>query len=137
MDQTHHEMHPCYRRGRLVDVVPTLAVGRRARKWFGENRRPPSFHSSFTTLVLSFASAMPCAAEDATAIGAPTFPAACVEYTAEYMGCLNYGEPAEAQSRKIRGNADYVAVPSQIPSRPGTTVNGMPDTPSLRPVARQ
>jgi hypothetical protein len=59
--------------------------------------------------------------------GAPVYPAACVEYVAEYMGCLNYSDPLEGQAGTAGGYPLVVEArterkglalqPSEVPDR--------------------
>jgi hypothetical protein len=61
------------------------------------------------------AAAKPGTAQDTSAVASPQYPAACVEYVAEYMGCLNYGDPTEAQANTARSRA-ATASQAQAPS---------------------
>jgi hypothetical protein len=87
--------------------------------------------SALATLALSVVFALPSAAQ------APAYPPACVEYIAEYMGCLNYRDLPEAQARTARGHPEFVEAPSQTESRPGAMVSRAAEAPSVRPIARQ
>jgi hypothetical protein len=93
--------------------------------------------SALAALALSVVFAVPSAAQDSTVIGAPAYPAACVEQIAEYMGCLNYRDLPEAQARTARGHPEFVEAPSQTESRPSAMVSRAAEAPSARPVARQ
>jgi hypothetical protein len=61
-----------------------------------------------SALLLVAATSHPSAAQDASTAATPQYPAACVEYIAEYMGCINYGELTEAQARTARGHPLFV-----------------------------
>jgi hypothetical protein len=61
-----------------------------------------------SALLLVAAASHPSAAQDARTATTPQYPAACVEYVAEYMGCINYGELTEAQGRTARGHPLFV-----------------------------
>jgi hypothetical protein len=61
-----------------------------------------------SALLLAAASSHPSAAQDARTAATPQYPAACVEYVADYMGCINYGELTEAQARTARGHPLFV-----------------------------
>lgn len=93
--------------------------------------------SALAALALSVVFVVPSAAQDSTVIGAPAYPAACVEQIAEYMGCLNYRDLPEAQARTARGHPEFVEAPSQTHSRPGAMAYGATEAPSVRPIARQ
>jgi hypothetical protein len=53
-----------------------------------------------SSLILYVASANQCAAQEVAPAAAP--PAVCVPVIAEYFGCLNYGDPPEAEARGVR-----------------------------------
>ena len=58
-----------------------------------------------SALLLVAAALHPTAAQDARTAPTPQYPAPCVEYVADYMGCVNYGELTEAQARTERPSA--------------------------------
>ena len=92
---------------------------------------------ALAALAISVVFTVPSAAQDSTVIGAPAYPAACVEQIAEYMGCLNYRDLPEAQARTARGHPEFVEAPSQTHSRPGAMASRAAEAPSAHPVARQ
>lgn len=92
---------------------------------------------ALAALALSVVFVVPSAAQYSTVIGAPGYPAACVEQIAEYIGCLNYRDLPEAQARTARGHPEFVEAPSQTHSRPGAMAYGATEAPSVRPIARQ
>jgi hypothetical protein len=61
-----------------------------------------------SALLLAAAASHPSAAQEARTAATPQYPAACVEYVADYMGCINYGELTEAQARTARGHPQFV-----------------------------
>jgi len=61
-----------------------------------------------SALLLVAAALHPSAAQDARTAPTPQYPAPCVEYVADYMGCINYGELTEAQARTARGHPLFV-----------------------------
>ena len=63
-----------------------------------------------SALLLITAVTKPATAQDSTVIGAPAHPIACVEYIADYMGCLNYGTIAEELAHTVRGHLRFVEV---------------------------
>ena len=91
---------------------------------------------ALAALAISVVFTVPSAAQDSTVIGAPAYPAACVEQIAEYMGCLNYRDLPEAQARTARGHPEFVEAPSQTHSRTGAMAYGATEAPSVRPIAR-
>jgi hypothetical protein len=61
-----------------------------------------------SALLLVTAASDPSAAQDASTAATPQYPAACVEYIAEYFGCIRYGILTEAQARTARGHPQFV-----------------------------
>ena len=61
-----------------------------------------------SALLLAATVAQPGAAQEASTAARPQSPAACVEYIAEYFGCLRYGILTEAQARTARGHPLFV-----------------------------
>jgi hypothetical protein len=61
-----------------------------------------------STLLLAVAASTPGAAQDASTAATPQYPAACIEFVAEYDGCINYGDLTEAQARTARGHPEFV-----------------------------
>lgn len=67
------------------------------------------------------AAAIPAGAQEAAPIGSSLHQGGCVDLTAEYMGCLNYGPPpdeAKAIARELIAHSQPRAstIPSATPS---------------------
>jgi hypothetical protein len=77
-------------------------------------------------LLLVAAASHPSVAQDAGTAATPQYPAACVEYVAEYMGCINYGELTEAQARTARGHPLFVE-PQAVSASQARDLSATPD----------
>jgi hypothetical protein len=88
-----------------------------------------------STLLLVVAASKPGAAQDASTAAAPQYPAACVEYVAEYFGCLNYADLPAAQARTARGHPEFVEPQTAMASK-AKELSAAPDRPlhASRPV---
>ena len=89
-----------------------------------------------SALLLAAVVSHPSAAQDARTAATPQYPAACVEYVADYMGCINYGELTEAQARTARGHPQFVE--PQASASQARDLTATPDRAehASRPVAR-
>ena len=89
-----------------------------------------------SALLLVAAASHPSAAQDARTAATPQYPAACVEYVADYMGCINYGELTEAQARTARGHPLFVE-PQTATASQARDLSATPDRAvhASRPVA--
>jgi hypothetical protein len=89
-----------------------------------------------SALLLVAAASHPSAAQDARTAATPQYPVACIEYVADYMGCINYGELTEAQARTARGHPLFVEPQTEIASS-ARNLSASPDSSahSSRPMA--
>jgi hypothetical protein len=68
----------------------------------------PKIALGLSTLLLVVAASQPGVAQEGSTAAAPQHPAACIEYVAEYFGCLDYADLPAAQARTARGHPEFV-----------------------------
>ena len=93
-----------------------------------------------SALLLTATVAKPGAAQEANTAARLQSPPACVQYVAEYMGCLNYGDLTEAQARTARGHPLFVerqAATAAQAREPSTTSDRLVHASRIGPPSRQ
>jgi len=93
-----------------------------------------------SALLLAATVAKPGAAQEASTAARPQSPAACVEYIAEYFGCLRYGILTEAQARTARGHPLFVerqAATAAQAREPSATAERLVHASRIAPPSRQ